>query len=56
LSTCRQAVNADDLVHDATTAGGPITRLTVHGKMLRLELLRVKADLERELQTLSLNC
>ena len=24
--------------------------------MLRLELLRVKADLERELQTLSLNC
>ncbi len=30
--------------------------LTVHAKMLRLELLKVKADLERELETWSLNC
>jgi hypothetical protein len=33
----------------------PITGVTVHDKMLRLELLQVKADLERELQTWSLN-
>jgi hypothetical protein len=30
--------------------------LTVHAKMLRLELLKVKADPERELGTWSLNC
>ena len=30
--------------------------MTVHAKMLRLELLKVKADLERELEDFSLNC
>lgn len=30
--------------------------LVVHAKMLRLELLNVKADLERELEDFSLNC
>jgi hypothetical protein len=30
--------------------------LAVHAKMLRLELLNVKADLERELEDFSLNC
>lgn len=29
--------------------------LVVHAKMLRLELLKVKADLERELEDISLN-
>jgi hypothetical protein len=33
-----------------------ITLVTVHAKMLRLELLKVKADLERELEDFSLNC
>jgi hypothetical protein len=33
-----------------------ITLITVHAKMLRLELLKVKADLERELEDFSLNC
>lgn len=30
--------------------------MTVHAKLLRLELLKVKADLERELGQLVLNC
>jgi hypothetical protein len=30
--------------------------VTVHAKMLRLELLQVKADLERELGTFVLDC
>jgi hypothetical protein len=32
--------------------GGPV----IHAKMLRLELLNVKADLERELEDFVLNC
>ena len=41
-----QAANADDLVKEAAVAGGGDHPVTVHAKMLRLELLKVKADLE----------
>ena len=51
-----QAVNADELVDEATAARGCSHPVTVHAKMLRLELLKVKADLERELEDFSLNC
>jgi hypothetical protein len=52
-----QAVKADDLVDEAIATGlGRSDMLVVHAKMLRLELLNVKADLERELGTWSLNC
>jgi hypothetical protein len=51
-----QAVKADELVDEAKAAGGSDHPVTVHAKMLRLELLKVKADLERELETWSLNC
>jgi hypothetical protein len=51
-----QAAKADDLVKEAAAAGGGDHPVTIHAKMLRLELLKVKADLERELETFSLNC
>jgi hypothetical protein len=51
-----QAVKADELVDEAKTAGGGDHPVTVHAKMLRLELLKAKADLERELEDFSLNC
>jgi hypothetical protein len=51
-----QAAKADELVDEAKAAGGGDHPVTVHAKMLRLELLKVKADLERELETWSLNC
>jgi hypothetical protein len=51
-----QAVKADELVDEAKAAGGGDHPVTVHAKMLRLELLKVKADLERELEDFSLNC
>jgi hypothetical protein len=51
-----QAVKADALVDEAKAAGGGDHPVTVHAKMLRLELLKVKADLERELEDFSLNC
>ena len=51
-----QAVKADELVNEAKAAGGGNHPVTVHDKMLRLELLKVKADLERELEDFSLNC
>jgi hypothetical protein len=41
---------------EAKAAGGGDHPVTVHAKMLRLELLKVKADLERELEDFSLNC
>jgi hypothetical protein len=44
-----QAAKADELVDEAKSAGGGDHPVTVHAKMLRLELLKVKADLEREL-------
>jgi len=52
-----QAVKADDLVDEALDAGPDGSHpITVHAKMLRLELLNVKKELERELETLVLNC
>jgi hypothetical protein len=51
-----QAAKADDLVDEATAAGGGDHPVTVHAKMLRLELLNAKADFERELEDFSLNC
>lgn len=52
----KQAVNANELVGEATAAGGGNHPVTVHAKMLRLELLKVKAELERELEDFSLDC
>jgi hypothetical protein len=47
----------DYLVDEAIDVGhGRSDSLVVHAKMLRLELLKVKADLERELEDFSLNC
>jgi hypothetical protein len=51
-----QAAKADELVDEAAAAVGGDHPVTVHAKMLRLELLNVKADLERELEDFSLNC
>ena len=51
-----QAAKADALVDEAIDVGhGRSDPLVTHAKMLRLELLNVKADLERELQDFSLN-
>ena len=46
-----QAAKADEIVDEATEADGGTHPVTIHAKMLRLELLKVKADLERELET-----
>jgi len=52
-----QAAKADDLVDEAIGVGHSRSDpLDVHAKMLRLEVLKVKADLERELEDFSLNC
>ena len=52
-----QATKADALVDEAIDVGhGRADPLVTHAKMLRLELLNVKADLERELEDFSLNC
>jgi len=56
-AVAEQAAKADDLVDEAIDVGhGRSDPLVTHAKMLRLELLNVKADLERELETFSLNC
>ena len=51
-----QAAKAGELVDEATAAAGGSHPVTIHAKMLRLELLHAKADLERELEDFSLNC
>ena len=51
-----QAVKANEHVDEAAAAGGGDYPVTVHAKMLRLELLKVQANLERELEDFSLNC
>lgn len=52
-----QGAKADDLVDEAIAVGhGWSDPLVVHAKRLRMELLKVKADLERELEDFSLNC
>jgi hypothetical protein len=51
-----QAGKADALVDEAIGAGLDVShQVTLHAKMLRLELLKVKADLERELEDFVLN-
>jgi hypothetical protein len=52
-----QAAKADALVDEALAAGlNGSHPLTIQAKMLRLELLNVKADLERNLGQLVLDC
>jgi hypothetical protein len=52
-----QAAKADELVDEALSAGLDGSHpVTLQAKMLRLELLKVKADLERELGRLVLDC
>jgi hypothetical protein len=56
-TVAEQAAKADALVDEAVAAGLSGSHpVTVQAKMLRLELLNVKADLERELGRLVLNC
>lgn len=51
-----QAAKADRLVDEAIAAGGGSHPVTVQAKMLRLQLLDVKAELERELGGLFAEC
>ena len=52
-----QAVKADDLVDELLAAGADASAtIVVHARILRLELLKLKGDLERELAKLVLNC
>ena len=52
-----QAIKTNDLIDEALATGLDGSHpVTVQAKMLRLELLKVKADLERELATFVLNC
>jgi hypothetical protein len=52
-----QAAKADELVNHALIEGLDGSHpLTVQAKMLRLELLKVKADMERELGQFVLDC
>lgn len=52
-----QATKADELVAEALDLGiGGSDPFVVHAKMLRLELLNVKSDLERELGQFVLDC
>lgn len=52
-----QAAKADALVDEALAAGLDGSHpVTVQAKMLRLELIKVKADLERDLGQLVLDC
>jgi hypothetical protein len=52
----RTGGEADEQVDEVIGAGGGSHPVTIHAKMLRLELLKVKADLERELEDLVLHC
>jgi len=56
-SISEPAANTSKVVDEAMDAGLAADHpVTVAAKMLRLELLKVKADLERELGTFVLNC
>jgi hypothetical protein len=56
-AVAEQTARADDLVDEAIEVGhGRSDPLVTHAKMLRLELLKVKADLECELEDFILNC
>lgn len=57
FAVTEQAAAADQLVDEALRSGlGGAHSVTLHAKMLRLELLNVKADLERELGQLVFDC
>src|SRR4249920_2645694 len=52
-----QAANTNKVIDEAMEAGLPADHpVTVAAKQVRLELLKVKADLERELGTWVLDC
>jgi hypothetical protein len=51
-----QAAKADDLMTRRPPRAEAITPFTVHAKMLRPELLKVKGELERSLGELVLDC
>lgn len=51
-TVAEQAVKTDELVDEPKAAGGGDHPVTAHAKMLRLELLKVKADLDHELEGL----
>jgi hypothetical protein len=56
-AVAEQAAKADALIDEAIDVGhGRFDPLVTHAKMLRVELLNVKPDLERELEDFSLNC
>jgi hypothetical protein len=56
-AVAEQAQNANEIVVEAQNAGLDGSHpVTLQAKMLRLELLNVKADLERELGRLVLHC
>jgi hypothetical protein len=56
-AVAEQAAKADEHVDEAIEVGHPRSDpLVTHAKMLRLELLNAKADLERELEDFVLNC
>jgi hypothetical protein len=56
-TVAEQATNASAIVDEAHDAGLDGSHpVTLQAKMLRLELLNVKADLERELGRLVLHC
>lgn len=57
LTVSERAVAASALVDEAMAAGLDGSHpVTLQAKMLRLELLKLKADLERELGTWVLDC
>jgi hypothetical protein len=51
-----QAGKADALIDDLQAAGLPEVGPVLQGKLIRLELLKVKGDLERELGQWLLDC
>ena len=56
-SIAEQAANTNKVIDEALAAGLPSDHpVPLQARMLRLELLRVKADLERELGTWVLDC
>ena len=56
-AVAEQAAETDALVHEAVEIGlGGSAPLTIRAKVIRQELLRVKAELERELERLELDC
>jgi hypothetical protein len=51
-----QAAKADDAVDEAAAACGGSHPVTVQAKLLRQELLIIKADFEQTLETFVLDC